>query len=188
MQRRDGALLLLVVAVLAAGCTSTLAGERGATPTPTDTPEECTPVVQQTVDPYRGSVEPSAFPDRPETWNESSVETYVVAVERAYSRNTALVAASTRVEVSVSDVSVSTDGDTWVVHLTSRTFTWARPTVDGTRTATPVHGDGPYVPVVYRLTDRGLYRSVVTDGTGTPSASATRTEPKQGVAVTCFEE
>lgn len=177
----------LLLALTAAGCLTALDDGAGVTPTDT-TPESCTPVDRTTVDPYRDSVEPSALPDRPATWNESSVRAYVVAFERAYARNGALAEHSTQVEVSVTDVSVSKAGDTWVVSLTSQTNTWAQGRPDGNKTATPVHGDGPYVPVVCHLTDSGLYRTEDAD-TGSPSASATRTAAtERGVAVACFEE
>lgn len=184
--RRAARALLLALALTAAGCLTALDDGAGATPTDT-TMEDCTPADRTTVDPYRDSVEPSALPDRPATLNESSVRAYVVAFESAYARNGALAEHSTRVEVSVTDVSVSKAGDTWVVSLTSRTDTWAQGRPEGNQTATPVHGDGPYVPVVYHLTDGGLSRIEDAD-TGSPSASATRTAAtERGVAVACFE-
>lgn len=187
MRSRRAATALLLALALTASCLTALDDGTGATPTDTAA-ENCTPVDRHTVDPDRDSVEPSELPDRPPTWNESSVRAYVVAFEKAYARNGALAETSTRVEVAVTDVSVSTVDGTWVVRLTSRTNTWAQGRPDGNRTATPVHGDGPYVPVVYHLTDSGLYRTEDVDA-GSPSASATRTATtERGVAVACFEE
>lgn len=185
LSTRTALLVALAVALPLAGCTTTLNG--GGTPAHTTAPSDCTPQVRETVDPVRDGVDPSAFPDRPATWNESSVRSYVVAFEEAYARNGALRETSTRVEVSVTDVSVSETDGAWVVHLASQTNTWAKSVDAGTATPTVVHGDGARVPVVYHLTDRGLYRREAAMG-GTPSASATRTtRPERGVAVACFD-
>jgi hypothetical protein len=200
---------LLAASSVFAGCTTTLGG--GGTPTPTHastpgtpaetptstpggtptatpsaTPGECDAVEQHPVDPFREDVEPSELPEPPEEWNQSSVEEYVVAFERAWSRNAALRTTSTNVEVIVGEVAVGRSGDAWVVELTSRTNTWAQGRATGTATATVVHGDGANVPVTYRLTDRALYREERRIG-GTPSSSVTSTPERFAERpVVCF--
>jgi hypothetical protein len=214
MDRRRALLTaLLATSSVFAGCTTTLGGGGTPTPThastpgtpfgtptptpfgtptptpfgtPTATPGECDAVEQDPVDPFREDVEPSELPDSPEEWNRSSVEEYVVAFERAWSRNGALRTTSTNVEVIVGDVSVERSGDEWVVELTSRTNTWAQGRATGTATATVVHGDGAKVPVTYRLTDRALYREEGRIG-GTPSSSVTSTPERLAERpVACF--
>lgn len=157
------------------------------TGTPTDTSGECEAVAQHPVDPFREDVEPSELPEPPAEWNRSSVERYVVAFEEAYARNEALRTDSTRVEVTVGEVSVERRDEAWVVDLVSRTNTWAQGRATGTATATVVHGDGARIPVTYRLTDRALFRKAGTVA-GTPSSDTTpRAEPWSGPAVACFE-
>ena len=177
---------LLAASLMLAGCTATPGGEGGTpTLTPTPTPGECDAVEQHPVDPFREDVEPSEPPDPPGEWNRSSVERYVVAFEEAYSRNAALRNASTRVEVTVGDVSVQRSGDVWVVGLTSRTNTWAQGRATGTATATVVHGDGAHIPVTYRLTDRALYRTE--RSVGGPSSESPTATPGRGTPVACFD-
>lgn len=207
--RRTLLLALLAGSLVLAGCTATLDGGGSGTPTmtpappPTDspsetptgsphgspsaTPGECVVVERPVADPFRADVEPSERPEPPGEWNRSSVERYVVAFEEAYARNEALRNTSTRVGVIVGDVSVERTDGAWVVELTSRTNTWAQGRATGTATATVVHGDGSYVPVTYRLTDRALYRTEGTVG-GTPSSSETPIGVSEdGPAVACFD-
>lgn len=179
--RRPVLLVLLAGSMLLAGCS--MVGEPGTTPTAN--PQDCEPVERDTVDPFRDSVEPSEWPDPPQTRTASSVERYVVDVERAYSRNEALRPDSTRVEVVVTGSTVSKEGDTWVVELTSRTNTWAAGTAMGSATPTVVHGDGPYVPVTYRLTDRALYRIEDSDD-GSPTRDKPPATPR-GRTLVCFD-
>ncbi len=181
MRRRRGILLaVLAVTVTIAGCSALVGG-----PTPTPTTEDCTPDEQHVVDPFRESVEPSEFPEPPDQWTASSVEAYVVGVEKAYSRNDALRHESTRVTVSVSSVQVVREGESWVIQLTSRTNTWAAGTATGSGTPTVIHGDGALVPVVYRLTDRALYRTEGDVG-GNPSATTEPPTPT-GRTLVCFD-
>jgi hypothetical protein len=146
---------------------------------PGGTPTECREPGDTPVDPVRESVDPSDYPDRPATWNESSVEAYVTAYERAYSRNDALRRKTRQVTVSVSDVSVETTDAGYRVRLVSRTNTWYGGTGEGTETATVVHGDGPLVPVLYEIRDDRLTRA---EGgyEDTPTAGETR-------AVACWD-
>lgn len=165
--------VVAVLLVLLAGCTGTLPGtaeEPSPTSTTADRPGDCSESARTTVDPYRDDVEPSPLPDRPTTLNRSSVEAYVVAYEEAYARNGALRAESTQVSTVVGNVRVEETADGWTVHLTSRTNTWVRGTDTGDGTPTEVHGDGPRVPVVYRLTDDRLVRAEGEYGE-TPSAA-----------------
>lgn len=185
MRRRRVALMtVLAVTVVLAGCVAAFGGD--TSPTPTAGTEDCSPDEQHVVDPFRESVEPSEFPETPDQWTASTVEAYVVDVEKAYSRNDALRHESTRVTVSVSGVSVTREGDAWIVELTSRTNTWAAGTAAGSATPTVIHGDGAQIPVVYRLTDRALYRTEGTVG-GQPSATTEPTTPAGRILV-CFDD
>lgn len=187
--RRVPLLAALILSIVIAGCSATTGIGPTATPTKatpmTSSPIRCTADRQHVVDPMRDSVEPSEYPEPPDQWTASSVEAYVVGVEKAYSRNDALRRESTRVEVAVSGVSVTREGDTWFVELTSRTNTWAAGTATGSATPTVIHGDGALVPVVYRLTGRALYR---TEGavTATPSTTPAPTTPA-GPPLVCFD-
>lgn len=178
--RRFTSLAVLVVSIVIAGCTATTNRGPGASPT-----AECSVDRQHVVDPVRDSVEPSELPQPPDTWTEASVERYVVHFERAYSRNDGLRRDSTRVTVAVSDVTVMRiDGD-WVVELTSRTNTWEAGTPGGPGTPTVIHGDGPYVPVRYRITERALFRAEGSAGT-TPSWEGEGPTPAE-TTVACFD-
>lgn len=181
--RRVCLLAMLAGTVVLAGCSAGFGG--GISPTPTPGTGECEPHDQHVVDPFRESVEPSEMPEAPDRLTESTVEAYVVDVEKAYSRNDALRYESTRVTVSVSSVQVDREGDTWIVELTSQTNTWAAETASGSTTPIVIHGDGALVPVMYRLTDRALYRTEGSVG-GTPSATAGPTTPG-GRTIVCFD-
>ena len=197
--RRQVGLIALLAVLLLAGCTAApgngdeATGSPTPTPTatpadtPTRTPGECVAVDPTTVDPFREGVEPSDRPDPPREWNRSSVERYVVAFEEAYSRNAALRTDTREVTVVVGEVSVERRDDAWMVDLVSRTNTWVQGRATGTATATVVHGDGPYVPVTYRVTDRALSREEGRVG-GTPSASGEPTDSaRDWVTVACFD-
>lgn len=180
--------LVVLVTVALAGC---VGGPFGAgapsspgntsDTTPTSTPTECTEERLSVTDPIRDDVNPSPYPDRPATWNESSVRAYVVAFEHAWSRNQQLREATKRVTVAVSDVSVTATGDGYRVRLTSRTNTWYGGPAEGTETATIVHGDGAYIPVAYHLTDGRLVRA---EGgyDSTPTVG-----PLDGRTIRCFD-
>lgn len=179
--------LALLVAVALAGCVSGLPGAGSpASPagspsgTPTATPTECTEQRQTPVDPVREDVTPSTYPDRPATWNESTVRTYVVAFEEAWSRNRHLRPETKRVTVGVWDVSVVATDDGYRVRLTSQTNTWYGGPAEGNRTATVVHGDGPHLSVAYHLTEDRLVRTE--GGRETPTVG-----PGTGRTVRCFE-
>lgn len=181
MRRSSAALLTgLVLTMLLAGCSTGL--QDSPAPKPTGA---CDPQRQHVVDPVRDSVQPSRYPDPPATRSAASVERYVVAFERAYARNEALSRESTRVQVAVSAVRVTEEGTTWIVELVSRTNTWAAGTPAASATPTVVHGDGPRVPVTYRLTDRALYR-MEGSGNGKPTGGSRESAPG-GVTVACLE-
>ncbi|PSP98898.1 hypothetical protein BRC89_05770 [Halobacteriales archaeon QS_4_70_19] len=165
MPSRRTVLAVLVVVALA-GCVGGLPGPGSlASPagspdgTSTATPTECTGPNQTPVDPIREDVTPSAYPDGPETWDESSVRAYVVGFQEAWSRNQHLRPETKRVTVSVWDVSVTSTDDGYRVRLTSQTNTWYGGPAEGNRTATTVHGDGPHLSVGYYLSDDRLVRT-----------------------------
>jgi len=176
----------VALSVILVGCTSVVNDGSTLSATPSPVPTNCTPDDLPVVDPIRDSVEPSDYPETPETWTDASVEQYVVGVERVVARNDALRRESTRVEVVVSDVTVDRNDGTWIVELTSRTNTWAAGTPVGSRTPTVVHGDGPNVPIVYRVTDQALYRRVGDTGT-TPNRN-TASQSTQGRIIVCFDQ
>lgn len=167
--------LALLVAVAVAGCVGGPLGagspESPASPdeTPTPSPTPCTENRLSPTDPIRDDVEPSPYPDRPETWDESSVRAYVVAFEQAWSRNQQLRSKTKRVTVGVSDVTVSASENGYRVRLASRTNTWYGGPAEGNQTATIVHGDGAYIPVAYTLTEHRLVRAESNFGS-TPTA------------------
>ncbi|WP_276261199.1 hypothetical protein [Haloglomus litoreum] len=81
-------ILVVLVAVALAGCVGGPFGagapsSPGDTPdtAPTPTPTECTEERLSITDPIRDDVNPSPYPDRPATWNETSVRAYIVAFE-----------------------------------------------------------------------------------------------------------
>ncbi len=140
----------------------------------------CTEDRQSPTDPIRDNVEPSPYPDRPETWDESSVRSYVVAFEQAWSRNQELYPKTKRVTVIVSDVTVTATESGYRVRLTSRTNTWYGGPAEGNQTATIVHGDGAAIPVVYTVTEDRLVRAEDNFG-ATPTAGL-----RSGRTVRCW--
>lgn len=174
-----------VAVVLLAGCTGSPGPQGGAVgsttpPSPATTERVETPTPgcavapKDTVDPARDSVTPGPLPDRPGRLTAGTVREYVSDYERAYRRNLGLEEATKQFEVAVRGVEVQGTGSGYLVTVEALWWYDEADVVEGNRTATVIHADGPNYVATYYVADDRMRRAA--DETSDPTPPDPRTE------------